>query len=493
MGLGPGVAVGQNLRLVRLLARGGMGSVWVADHLGLKTTVAVKFIDESLGADPGVLGRFTREAAAAAQIRSPHVVQIFDHGFTEERVPYIVMELLEGESLGARIQRLGVLSLEETGTIVSHVCKALGKAHALGVVHRDIKPDNIFLTDSDGDLFVKVLDFGIAKRKGDEVFAATSTGVAVGTPHYMSPEQLMSAKDAIPATDLWAVAIATYRGLTGELPFDHETFPGLCIAITNGVFRPPREHRSNLPVSLDNWFKKALAVKPQDRFGSARELAESFSMAAGLSANRLHVPSALSPSVPSSNGRLEPSNPTTDPGTSTAAVSPEFDSARLLVTPSTGKRAFGSGGSGASIAGASIPANALQPRPRSRAPLFAAGAVVASIAVVAFVLSSRGPSPVPVASASAPSAAHAETVPAATAPAIPSAAPTAPSVEPAETVAPEPVRPTEEPLPPPSYSSRVESRPHAAPHRPRGTPPVGSAPHPAAPAPTPKQETDYGF
>jgi serine/threonine-protein kinase len=165
MAFEPGAVIGANLRLRRMLASGGMGSVWEADHLGLRTQVAVKLIADVLSVEPTVRKRFALEAEAAAQIRGPHVVQILDHGVTDQGIPYIVMELLIGESLGSRLKRVGRLDLAETFVIVNQTSKALARAHSLGFVHRDIKPDNLFLTESNDELFVKVLDFGIAKHR----------------------------------------------------------------------------------------------------------------------------------------------------------------------------------------------------------------------------------------------------------------------------------------------------------------------------------------
>src|SRR5262245_31536554 len=188
--LAAGAMVSPSVRLVRLLGKGGMGSVWVAEHLTLKTLVAVKFMAENFAQSPGAVARFEREAVAAAQIKSPHVVQVFDHGVDESGVPYIVMELMEGEDLAHRLAAVGHLSPMQTAQIVGQVCKALSKAHAAQIVHRDIKADNIFLVQSDDDVFVKVLDFGIAKRHDDAPSShLTSTGAVVGTPHTMSPEQ----------------------------------------------------------------------------------------------------------------------------------------------------------------------------------------------------------------------------------------------------------------------------------------------------------------
>jgi eukaryotic-like serine/threonine-protein kinase len=281
MDLAEGALVGSNVRLRRLLGQGGMGSVWVADHLGLQTEVAVKFISADLAKHGEAMARFQREASAAAQLRSPHVVQVFDHGITPAGLPYIVMELLDGEDLAKRVERVPGLPVSEVVLIVTQVCKALGKAHGLGVIHRDIKPENIFLIDSDGEHFVKVLDFGIAKREKDAGLGMTGTGTMVGTPHYMSPEQVLSSKGVDLRSDLWSVAVVAYNALTGALPFTAETLGALCVAISNGTFPPPSRLRPALPPTFDDWFLKALHRDPDARFASARELSESFAQAAG--------------------------------------------------------------------------------------------------------------------------------------------------------------------------------------------------------------------
>ncbi len=155
-----GASITPTIRLVRRLGGGGMGSVWIADHLALRTQVVVKFIAVELASNPEALDRFSREAAAAAQVKSPHVVQMLDHGVTPDGVAFIVMELMEGEDLGTYLRARGRLSIAETAEIIGQVCKALGRAHERRIVHRDIKPDNIFLCAmGQGETFVKLLDF----------------------------------------------------------------------------------------------------------------------------------------------------------------------------------------------------------------------------------------------------------------------------------------------------------------------------------------------
>lgn len=259
-----------------------MASVWVAEHLTLHTQVAVKFVSLGLAGDPSVLERFRREATTVAKMKNPHVVQVFDHGVTLEGSPYIVMELLEGEDLGDAILRRGSLPVPEVVRVVTQTSKALGKAHALGLVHRDIKPENLFLTDLDGEIFVKVLDFGIAKETSarSEARSMTSTGSMIGTPYYMSPEQVLSAKLVSSDADLWSLAVVAYHALTGRVPFDAETVAGVFIAIERGVFDPPSVRNPALLPSQDAWFRRALSRDPSVRFASAKELAASFEEAA---------------------------------------------------------------------------------------------------------------------------------------------------------------------------------------------------------------------
>ena len=222
MDLKPGTLVTANVRLVEPLAKGAMGSVWIAEHVFLRTRVAVKFIAERLvSADPEAVARFHREASCAAQIKSPHVVQTFDQGLMTDGTPYIVMELLEGESLRQRLERSGPLTLRQTALVVAHVAKALHKAHKHRIVHRDIKPENIFLSLVDeGERLVKVLDFGTAKQTHVlEDKKLTIPGVLIGTPEYMSREQVMQAEEVDYRADLWALSVAAYEALTGQVPF----------------------------------------------------------------------------------------------------------------------------------------------------------------------------------------------------------------------------------------------------------------------------------
>jgi serine/threonine-protein kinase len=246
--------------------------------------VAVKFMSSSFVENQSLVQRFRTEAMAAAQIKSPHVAQVFDHGIMSDGTPYIVMELLEGEDVKRRIRREGPLPLRDVAQIIAQACKALGRAHQLGIVHRDIKPDNIFLCNMDGETFVKLLDFGIAKLGPDSALGATTTGSMMGTPLYMSPEQLLSAKRVDFRSDLWSLAVVAYHAITGRVPFHGETVGSLSVAVHTGAFALPSTMRQGVPPALDAWFVRALRRDPNERFGSAKELAEALDQAVNGSA-----------------------------------------------------------------------------------------------------------------------------------------------------------------------------------------------------------------
>ncbi|WXB20009.1 protein kinase [Pendulispora albinea] len=286
-----------------------MGSVWEAMHLGLDVPCAMKFIDGNAQDREIANHRFEREAKTAAQIRSRHVVQILDHGVWEG-VPYIAMELLRGESLRARLVRMLVLSPPEVLRIVRHVGRGLRKAHERGIVHRDLKPDNIFLTHDDdltqgqGAEIAKVLDFGVAKwTSHDQIMAShTRSGDLLGTPVYMSPEQIRGSRDVDTRSDLWSLAVIVFRCLTGRLPFVAESFGNLVLEICTKPLLVPSEMAA-VPPGFDAWWQKAAARDPEDRFQTERELVLALERvlneAAADEASVLHVVSGpASPSIP---------------------------------------------------------------------------------------------------------------------------------------------------------------------------------------------------
>lgn len=252
-----------------------MGSVWVAEHLRLRTQVAVKFLSTSMLHNTSARSRFDREAQLVAQVKSPHVVHVLDQGVTVTDVaqPYIVMELLEGEDLGQLIERRKTLNLDEAYFILDQVCAGLHTAHGMGLVHRDIKPENIFLLSGDRP-FVKILDFGIARATQEpELQRLTHTGGVIGTAHYMSPEQLFEGKQVDRRTDLWALGVVLYRMLTGRLPFDGSTYGDLCLGVNRGVFTPASQLAALSP-EVDGFMTRALATDRNARFSTAKEFAQ---------------------------------------------------------------------------------------------------------------------------------------------------------------------------------------------------------------------------
>jgi serine/threonine-protein kinase len=250
-------------RLVHQLGKGGMGSVWLAHHLTLQSPVAIKLIDPQIANNPEALGRFMRE------------VQILDHG-VDSGTPYIAMELLEGQSLAERLRKVGRLSPQDTARVLTHTARAITRAHEVGVVHRDLKPDNIFLIENEEEELAKVLDFGIAKSTivgfGMSAVAETRTGALMGTLHYMSPEQAEGVKSVDFRTDIWAMGVISFECLLGRRPFEGETVGTLVLDICSRPLPVPSQHGA-VPAEFDAWFGRACARDPAARFPSARDAA----------------------------------------------------------------------------------------------------------------------------------------------------------------------------------------------------------------------------
>lgn len=280
-----GVIVGNRYVLVRPLAKGGMGSVWIARHRELDVDVTVKFMAPQLVESAELRARFEREAKVAAKLRSQHVVQVLDFGIDDE-MPYIAMELLQGENLADRLKREPRLSLPLALQILTQVCKALRTAHEAGLVHRDLKPGNVFLALKDGEEVVKVLDFGIvkdiAKNDADEGAGATETGVMMGSVHYMSPEQIRSSRQVDQRSDLWSVAVILYKVLTGNAPFPGTNQGDVMVKVCTDSCPPPSYYVPNLPRAIDSFFVRALTREPAGRFQSAQEMADAFAAAAAV-------------------------------------------------------------------------------------------------------------------------------------------------------------------------------------------------------------------
>lgn len=272
-----GRVIASRYELERPLARGGMGSVWVARHLQLESTVAIKFIEPQLSHLSEARGRFEREAKVAAQLQGPNLVQIHDYG-VEDDTPYMVMEYLQGEDLCARMNREKQLSLAATADIVSQVVKVLQRAHEAGIVHRDLKPGNIFLVrGEEDDEIVKVLDFGLAKiPRSPSSDDMTKSGMLLGSPRYMSPEQARGMKNIDHRSDLWSLAVIAFRAVTGELPFPGDEIGDVLVKICAERAPTPSAIDPTLSPAIDLFFERAFKHDPMARFQSARELARAF-------------------------------------------------------------------------------------------------------------------------------------------------------------------------------------------------------------------------
>jgi serine/threonine-protein kinase len=275
MSVGAGTSIGSSVRLIEPIGEGAMGRVWLGEHTSLNIRVAVKLLhDRTATEDPGALDRFVREGRTLARVKSPHVVQVLDQGTTDEGERYVVMELLEGESLEARLERKKRLTVRQAAVVITGVARALAAAHRVGVVHRDVKPGNIFLAQTTEGPLVKVVDFGIARLADQQDRRAiTIDGAVLGTPAYMCPDQLNEQIPANERTDMWALAVVAYECLTGKLPFDGPNVAMTFAAIATGEFEPPSAIHDELSQEVDCWFERAFHRDPELRFSSVTELA----------------------------------------------------------------------------------------------------------------------------------------------------------------------------------------------------------------------------
>ncbi len=265
-------------RVERVLGQGGMGVVVAARHVELDELVALKFLLPEVLATPDAAGRFLREARAAVRIKNEHVARVTDVGQLETGAPYMVMEYLDGKDLGVLLEERGPFPLDDAVDYVTQACEAMAQAHALGIVHRDLKPSNLMVVRlSDGSDCVKLLDFGISKVASPgaiDLMSMTRTLTVLGSPVYMSPEQMMSARDVDDRTDIWALGTILYELLTGRLPFVAENLPALGVLIATSEPLPMRATRPELPPGIDVVVARCLAKKREDRFADVARLAE---------------------------------------------------------------------------------------------------------------------------------------------------------------------------------------------------------------------------
>lgn len=252
-----------------------MGDLWLGFDIKLRRRVVIKFIRSFAATEPELIARFEREARASARVRSPYVIETYDYG-VDRGCAFIVMEYLEGEDLNRRLEREERIPLAQATTLFTQLGKALDAIHAAGVIHRDLKPGNIFITSSAGDDLVKVLDFGVAKSScsRDRI---TKTGMVLGTPRYMSPEQTMAPRQVDYRSDLWSMAVILYRAITGQCPFAGANINELVRHICQTSFPKASELAPELPPGVDAFFARTFEFEPEARFQSGKEMMEAFS------------------------------------------------------------------------------------------------------------------------------------------------------------------------------------------------------------------------
>jgi serine/threonine-protein kinase len=276
-----GSLIAGRYRVERLVGSGGMGSVWLGRHLTLKRHVAIKFIHPQLVGSDEALRRFDLEARAAARLKTRHAAAVYDHGVTDTGQPYIVMEYLEGQTLEQAIRERGPLPLAEVADIVVQAARALEAAHEAGVIHRDLKPDNVFLArEREPGRFgytVKLVDFGIAKILHDDAAAgaaATQAGSVLGTPHYMSPEALTASVPVSVASDVWSLGACAFAAACARPPFEGDAVGDVVLKVCAAPLPVPSKVNARLPRAFDTWFERACTRDPVRRFASARQQAE---------------------------------------------------------------------------------------------------------------------------------------------------------------------------------------------------------------------------
>jgi serine/threonine-protein kinase len=424
-------------RVEKVLGSGGMGVVVAAWHLELEQRVAVKFLHPLAMERADTAERFRREARSAAKIRSEHVARVIDVGIMEGGVPYMVMEYLEGHDISDEMQKHGMLPIADAIDFVLQAIEALAEAHAAGIVHRDLKPANLFIAHrADGTRIVKVLDFGISKSLlGASVaeLSLTRTSTLIGSPLYMSPEQMRSAKDVDTRTDIWSLGVIMYEMITGQPPYSGDSIPALCAALLSDTPMSMQALRAEVPPELEAAVMRCLAKDRSERFSTVSELARALAPFGSLS-SQLHV------------DRASRMLGATDVSISALPASAPIRASRPTPNPPNPATVDSWGRTDAPMGVQSEPQ-------RSRAPLFVGlGLTIAALLAVVLFLGIRDPSAPPSASASvaAPPPPPLSTVPTAAPAPAPVSGP-APVQEPQvlpSAVAPEPGAPVVRPQEP---------------------------------------------
>jgi len=454
--------LGGKYRIEKLLGIGGMGSVYSATHLTLGNTVAVKFIHHAMRSDE-VVGRFLREGQSAVKIQSEHVARVLDVGVLDNGVPYLMMEFLVGADLAQYIQESGALPLQEAVDFLIQTCDALAQAHLAGIVHRDLKPSNLFVTPRpDGSLLLKVLDFGISKSadgKEGGGLGLTKEGEILGSPLYMSPEQLRDATQVDARSDIWALGVVFFELLAGRTMFEAESFLALCTAIATEVPRSIKTLVPDVPDEIDRAIARCVETDVALRFQTVNEFAaaiapfaspEGAHLAARI--NRLFNPSDPPPRKTPSMDPVRPNPTPSGVPSSKGAVSSRSVRAGDQTPISTTEAFAQTAGSG------TLPMSISQARtdPKSKNPLYIAGAVALVLvgASGTWMMRSQGQTPSPpvlasvsaggsgsAAATSTPSAAGAPLTASSAAATVATATASAPSAAPPASAGPKPAAP----------------------------------------------------
>ncbi|RLB45294.1 MAG: hypothetical protein DRJ42_30245 [Deltaproteobacteria bacterium] len=346
MGEITGTVLVDKYRIDGLLGQGGMGSVYLGEHVRTGRKVAVKLLDERFLTNPNVVQRFGREARAASAIRHPGIVEVLDLDQTTTGVPFLVMELLPGYTLSTRIETKDRLSLDETMMVMGQLLEALDAAHEHGVVHRDLKPDNIILIPRKRrDQLVKILDFGISQKADERISNLTVAGTVLGTPHYMAPEQALGDSAVDRRADLYSAAIVMYECLTGDVPFDAANYNALIQVILNAAPDSPRDRGADVGPELEKAILVCLDKKKDRRPSTAREMlaflraARNRDELAGATSRVVPAPAKVARANPAlamteSGGEMSAVTPTPAPAAAVDAVPAAVAAAPPLARPS---------------------------------------------------------------------------------------------------------------------------------------------------------------
>ena len=450
-----GSVLGGKLKVIRRIGAGGMGSVYEVEHTLTKHRRALKLLSDELSIIPSIVTRFLREASAAGHIGNPHVVETFDAGVLDTGEPYIVMELLEGQTLADYIEQRGALTVAETCDLLMQACDGISAAHAAGIIHRDLKPENLFLLKGPKP-FVKILDFGISKFDPEltGAFGMTQDGAAMGTPYYMPPEQARGERTLDAQADVYALGVVLYECLCGQKPFVAETLPHLAILISEGRYEAASLRRPGLGAQCDSVIAHAMVADRGQRYKSAAELK------AALEALRGGAPLELPGTLPFA-GTIPVAFPTPPAAGAGPTPAPATQQSRGLETAAP------------ALTDAPLSHTSAEPAPRGRGGMLALVlAVLAACGVGAALVLGRasGPSAAATGENATANATSTPSVPnAAKAPSphveptlLPTAEPPAPSASAAASAGPKALKPGTQPSA--SKSDRPQGKSRAAEH-----------------------------